>query len=79
MQSFHSKMYMYRRIVEAKLFIDQHYYEKINLNKIANQAYFSKYHFLRLFKEAKTREKAVLQKPLHFIPNCFVESFGWKK
>lgn len=46
------KMYMYKRIVEAKLFIDKHYSEKIDLNNISNQASFSKYHFLRLFKEA---------------------------
>ena len=46
------KMYMYRRVVEAKLFIDNHYHEKIDLNNISNQAHFSKYHFLRLFKKA---------------------------
>ena len=43
---------MYRRIVEAKLFIDAHFSEKIDLNNIASQASFSKYHFLRLFKSA---------------------------
>ena len=48
----HPKMYMYRRIVEAKTFIDRHYAEKIDLNGISNQAAFSKYHFLRLFKQA---------------------------
>lgn len=46
------KMYMYKRIVEAKLYIDQHYSEKIDLDNIATQASFSKYHFLRLFKQA---------------------------
>lgn len=132
------KMYMYKRIVEAKLYIDSHYSEKIDLNKISNQANFSKYHFLRLFKSAfgksphqylievrlssakkilkedysvkdvcykvgfesvpsfitlfKKREKITpneyLKKnrhieeektaaPLSFIPNCFVENFGW--
>lgn len=45
-------MYLYRRIVEAKLFIDQHFAEKIDLDNIASQASFSKYHFLRLFKGA---------------------------
>ena len=43
---------MYKRIVEAKLFIDRHYSEKIDLNNISNQANFSKYHFLRLFRTA---------------------------
>lgn len=45
-------MYLYRRIVEAKLFIDTHFAEKIDLDNIATQASFSKYHFLRLFKGA---------------------------
>jgi AraC-like DNA-binding protein len=45
------KFYLYRRIVQAKLFIDNNYSEKINLNNIAGNAYFSKYHFIRLFKK----------------------------
>lgn len=45
-------MYLYKRIVEAKLFIDAHYSDKIDLSHIASQACFSKYHFLRLFKQA---------------------------
>lgn len=48
--SSHPRMYMYRRIVEAKLFIDSHFADKIDLDNISNQASFSKYHFLRLFK-----------------------------
>jgi len=48
----HPKMYMYKRIVEAKLYIDAHFHEKIDLTNIASQACFSKYHFLRLFKQA---------------------------
>ena len=46
------KVYLYRRIVQAKLFIDQHYHELINLDDIADEAYFSKFHFIRLFKSA---------------------------
>lgn len=46
----HPKMYMYRRVVEAKIFMDRHYAKAIDLDKIADQAAFSKYHFLRLFK-----------------------------
>lgn len=45
-------MYMYKRVVEAKLYIDQYYAEKIDLDQISDQAHFSKYHFLRLFKNA---------------------------
>ena len=44
------KVYLYRRIVQAKLFIDNNYAEKLDLNNISDEAYFSKFHFLRLFK-----------------------------
>lgn len=46
------KVYLYRRIVQAKLFIDNNYAEKLDLNNISDEAYFSKFHFLRLFKSA---------------------------
>lgn len=44
------RIYLYRRVVQAKLFIDNNYASKINLNNIADEAYFSKFHFIRLFK-----------------------------
>ena len=44
------KVYLYQRIVRAKLFIDQHFAEAIDLDNIADQAHFSKFHFIRLFK-----------------------------
>ncbi|WP_413668673.1 AraC family transcriptional regulator [Mucilaginibacter sp. Mucisp86] len=44
------KIYLYRRLVQAKLFIDKNYHEAIDLNDIADEAYFSKYHFIRQFK-----------------------------
>lgn len=44
------KIYLYKRIVQAKLFIDDNYAEKIDLTNIADEAYFSKFHFIRLFK-----------------------------
>ena|SRR5882762_2695622 len=46
------KVYLYRRIVQSKLFIDRHFAEKIDLNNIADEATFSKFHFVRLFKQA---------------------------
>src|ERR1700743_1157450 len=46
-----SKVYLYRRIVYAKLFIDNHFAEKIDLDNIAGEAFFSKYHFIRLFAD----------------------------
>lgn len=45
------KVYLYKRIVQAKLFIDNHYAEKIDLENISDEAYFSKFHFIRLFKK----------------------------
>lgn len=44
------KVYLYRRIVQAKLFIDKNYSKKIDLNNISSEAFFSKFHFIRLFK-----------------------------
>ena len=46
------RLYLYRRIVQAKLFIDRHYAENIDLEQIADEAYFSRFHFCRLFKNA---------------------------
>jgi len=52
------KMYLYRRLVQAKLFIDAHYSEAIDLENIADEAYFSKFHFIKQFK-------AIYQKTPH--------------
>jgi AraC-like DNA-binding protein len=38
------------RLVRAKLFIDEHYASDIDLDNIADEASFSKYHFIRLFR-----------------------------
>lgn len=47
-----ARMYLYKRIVYAKLFIDDHFATDIDLDKISDHAHFSKFHFLRLFKSA---------------------------
>jgi AraC-like DNA-binding protein len=44
------RIFLYRRLVQAKLFIDGHYAEKIDLNNIADEVYSSKFHFIRQFK-----------------------------
>jgi AraC-like DNA-binding protein len=46
----YEKLYLYKRIVQAKLFIDNNFADNIDVDKIADQAYFSKFHFIRLFK-----------------------------
>ncbi|MEO5979242.1 MAG: AraC family transcriptional regulator [Chryseolinea sp.] len=134
------KIYLYKRVVQAKLFIDVHYAESINLNSIADEAYFSKYHFIRLFKsiygktphhyltqvrinaakqllkkdiqvsevctsvgfdsatsfavlfkksvglspsayqqQQRQRMTDIVARPLRYVPNCFVETYGWNK
>jgi len=46
----YEKLYLYKRIVQSKLFIDNNFAENIDLDNIADQACFSKSHFIRLFK-----------------------------
>jgi AraC-like DNA-binding protein len=49
------KMYLYRRLVQAKLFIDTRFAEPIDLGLIADEASFSKFHFIKLFKNTYRR------------------------
>ena len=46
----YEKIYLYKRIVQAKLYIDDHFGDPIDLNLISEQAHFSKFHFIRVFK-----------------------------
>jgi len=50
-KELYPRIYLYRRMVQAKLFIDAHYAENIDLDNIAEEAFFSKFHFIRLFKK----------------------------
>jgi AraC-like DNA-binding protein len=45
------KLDLYRRIVQAKLFIDSNFAEEIDAGEIADEACYSKFHFIRTFKE----------------------------
>jgi len=82
------KFYLYKRIVQAKLFIDEHFGENIDLNNIADEAYFSKFHFIRLFKKiyGKTphqyltrvrieNAKEILNKGISVTETCFSVGF----
>jgi len=82
------KFYLYKRIVQTKLFIDSHYAEKIDLDDISDEAYFSKFHFIRLFKSIyeKTphqyltqvrieKAKEFLQKEHSVTEVCFMVGF----
>jgi AraC-like DNA-binding protein len=50
-QEEYPKVYLYRRIVQAKVFIDINYADDIDLDNISDEACFSKFHFIRLFKQ----------------------------
>lgn len=57
------KVYLYRRVVQAKLFIDSNYSDALDIDAIADEAYFSKFHFIRLFREmyGKTPHQYLIQ------------------
>jgi AraC-like DNA-binding protein len=44
------KLDLYRRIVQAKLFIDSNFAARIDAGEIADEACYSKFHFIRTFK-----------------------------
>ena len=46
------KLYLYMRIKDAKVLIDKTYMDNIDLCHVAKQVCLSKFHFLRLFKQA---------------------------
>ena len=82
------KVYLYRRIVQSKLFIDDNFTEDIDLECIADRAYFSKFHFIRLFKKVygKTphqylssvrieKAKQLLKEDISVTQVCFAVGF----
>ncbi len=82
------KVYLYRRIVLGKLFIDEHFDEAIGVECIAERAFFSKFHFIRLFKKVygKTpheylshvrieKAKQLLAKNFSVTETCFMVGF----
>jgi len=134
------KQYLYRRVIRAKLFIDENFASDLDLSNVADEACFSKFHFIRLFKTSygktphqyltdvrirrakellvdgipvkaacfsvgfdsissftglflrrvgqtpaafqrnmEARREEIRDRPLKFIPNCFVEKRGWAK
>ena len=40
-----------RRVVQSKQFIDRHYAQTIGLREMAGNAFLSKYHYIRVFKQ----------------------------
>ena len=39
-----------KQIIQSKHYIDEHFSEDINLDKVAGKAWVSKFHFIRVFK-----------------------------
>ena len=48
---FYSKDYLCSQVIQSKLFIDKNFGSNINLKDISGEAFFSKFHFIRLFKK----------------------------
>jgi AraC-like DNA-binding protein len=82
------RVYLYRRIVQSKLFIDANFSTRIDLDAISEQACFSKFHFLRLFKKIYGKAphqylsgvrieqaKALLEEGVSVTEVCFAVGF----
>ena len=52
---------IYQRIVAAKVYIDDNFHEDIDLEQISKQAFLSRFHFHRLFRQVYKRT------PLQYI------------
>ena len=65
-----------RRLLEAKEYIDENFLREVYLNEIAEVAYFSPYHFLRLFKDAmgKTPRQYIIEKRLEMAKKLLKNS-----
>ena len=46
---------IYDRIVAAKVYIDENYHEPIDLDIISQQAFLSRFHFHRIFRQVYSR------------------------
>ena len=57
---------IYQRIVAAKVYIDENYNEAIDLEQISQQAFLSRFHFHRLFRQVykRTPHQYITQKRL---------------
>lgn len=67
---------IYQRIAAAKLFIDANYNEHIDLEQVSKQAFLSRFHFHRLFKQVykKTPHQYITQKRLDKAKNLLQDN-----
>ncbi len=66
---------IYDKIIAAKLFIDEHYHQPIDLVAISRQACISRFHFHRLFTSIyhRTPHQYVTQKRLQYARQLLAE------
>lgn len=87
-EELYPKVYLYRRIVQSKLFIDMNFSDNIDVECISGRAFFSKFHFIRVFKKiyGKTPHRYLsslrIEKAKEFLKNgstvteaCFAVGF----
>ncbi|MEO7984120.1 MAG: AraC family transcriptional regulator [Bacteroidota bacterium] len=67
---------IYQRVAAAKVYIDNNYQESIDLEEISQQAFFSRFHFHRLFRQIykKTPHQYVTQKRLDKAKDLLAEN-----
>lgn len=67
---------IYQRIVAAKVFIDANYQGTIDLEQISKQAFLSRFHFHRLFKQVykRTPHQYLTQKRLNKAKDLLSEN-----
>ena len=49
-KKLYPKEYLLKQVIRAKQYIDQHYAQPITVEDMAGEAFYSKFHFIRLFK-----------------------------
>ncbi|MES1221558.1 MAG: AraC family transcriptional regulator, partial [Bacteroidota bacterium] len=67
---------IYRKIVDAKIFIDENYHQPISLDNISKSACISRYHFHRLFSRIyqKTPHQYLTQKRIRLAQELLKEN-----
>jgi len=67
---------IYRRIASAKVFIDHNFHEPIDLDRVSKQAFLSRFHFHRLFRQVyrKTPHQYITRKRLERARELLAEN-----
>ena len=72
--SLHTEIY--NRLITAKTFMDEHYYEPITLEQISQKAFLSRFHFHRLFSQVyrKTPHQYLTQRRMEKAKDLLEEN-----